>query len=154
MRRSLFLYGLKLIESSATMSTLSPSVSCLCATDTYEALCCSGSLRSSWSLDHVRSGQTHHGIATLWLQPGDDEAVENLARYIIRASFSHQRMTCVPDESKVTYRSEKEITMGIWGRILTGCCPNSFCDARKAPCLSGSHILCETIRRADNASYQ
>ena len=29
----------------------------------------------------------------------------NLARYIIRASFSHERLTYIPDESKVAYRS-------------------------------------------------
>ncbi|MCJ7500754.1 transposase, partial [bacterium] len=32
--------------------------------------------------------------------------MENLARYIIRASFSQERMTYVPEESKVIYRSK------------------------------------------------
>jgi len=32
--------------------------------------------------------------------------VENLARYIIRASFSQERMTYIPDESKVVYKSK------------------------------------------------
>jgi len=32
--------------------------------------------------------------------------MENLARYIIRASFSQERMTYLPDESKVVYRSK------------------------------------------------
>ena len=31
------------------------------------------------------------------IQPGEEEAMENLARYIIRASFSQERMTYVPD---------------------------------------------------------
>jgi hypothetical protein len=32
--------------------------------------------------------------------------MENLARYIVRASFSQERMTYVPGESKVLYRSK------------------------------------------------
>ncbi|MBU2499065.1 MAG: transposase [Proteobacteria bacterium] len=40
------------------------------------------------------------------IQPGDEEAMENLARYIVRASFSHERMTYLPDESQVVYRSK------------------------------------------------
>jgi len=39
-------------------------------------------------------------------QPGEEEAMENLARYIIRASFSQERMTYVPEESKVIYKSK------------------------------------------------
>ena len=33
--------------------------------------------------------------------------MENLARYIIRASFSQERMTCLRDESKVIYKAKK-----------------------------------------------
>jgi len=40
------------------------------------------------------------------IQPGEQEAMENLARYIIRASFSQERMTYIPDESKVVYKSK------------------------------------------------
>ncbi|MFH1351318.1 MAG: transposase, partial [Pseudomonadota bacterium] len=40
------------------------------------------------------------------IQPGEEEAIENLARYIIRASFSQERMTYIPEESKVLYRSK------------------------------------------------
>ena len=40
------------------------------------------------------------------IQPGDEEAMENLARYIIRASFSQERMTYIPEESRVLYRSK------------------------------------------------
>jgi len=31
--------------------------------------------------------------------------VENLARYIIRASFSQERMIYIPEETKVSYQS-------------------------------------------------
>ena len=40
------------------------------------------------------------------IQPGDEKAMENLARYIIRASFSQERMTYIAEESKVIYRSK------------------------------------------------
>jgi len=38
------------------------------------------------------------------IQPGDEEAMENLARYIIRVSFFQERMTYIPEESRVLYR--------------------------------------------------
>ena len=40
------------------------------------------------------------------IQPGDENAMENLARYIVRASFSQERMTYVPEEDKVVYKSK------------------------------------------------
>jgi hypothetical protein len=40
------------------------------------------------------------------IQPGEEEAIDNLARHIIRASFSQERVTYVPDESKVIYQSK------------------------------------------------
>jgi hypothetical protein len=40
------------------------------------------------------------------IQPGTEEAMENLARYIIRASFSQDRMTYLLEESRVLYRSK------------------------------------------------
>ena len=40
------------------------------------------------------------------IQPGDWQAMENLARYIIRASFSQERMSYVPEEAKVIYQSK------------------------------------------------
>ena len=40
------------------------------------------------------------------IQPGDEEAMENLARSVVRASFSQERMTYIPEESKVVYRSK------------------------------------------------
>ena len=33
------------------------------------------------------------------IRPGDEDAMENIARYIIRASFSQERMTYLPLES-------------------------------------------------------
>ena len=38
--------------------------------------------------------------------PRDETAMENLARYIIRASFSQERMTYVPEMSQVVYASK------------------------------------------------
>lgn len=35
------------------------------------------------------------------IQPGEEEALESLARYLIRASFSQGRMTYLSAESKV-----------------------------------------------------
>jgi len=40
------------------------------------------------------------------IQAGDENAMENLARYIVRASFSQERMTYVPEEAKVVYKSK------------------------------------------------
>ena len=37
------------------------------------------------------------------IQLGEEEGMENLARYIIRASFSQERMTYLSEESKVIY---------------------------------------------------
>ena len=38
--------------------------------------------------------------------PGDETAMENLARYIIRASFSQERMQYLSGPSKVVYRAK------------------------------------------------
>lgn len=38
--------------------------------------------------------------------PGDETAMENLARYIIRASFSQERMTYIRETGQVEYRSK------------------------------------------------
>ena len=40
------------------------------------------------------------------IYPRDEDAMENLARYIIRASFSQERMTYLRDDSKVIYQSK------------------------------------------------
>jgi hypothetical protein len=32
--------------------------------------------------------------------------MENLARYVVRASFSQERMIYIPEESKILYRSK------------------------------------------------
>jgi hypothetical protein len=49
------------------------------------------------------------------IQPGDQQAMENLARYIIQASFSWERMTYIPKESKISYQSKdgKERLIGV-----------------------------------------
>jgi hypothetical protein len=40
------------------------------------------------------------------IQPEEEAAMDNLARYIIRASFSQDRMTYIPEDSKVVYQSK------------------------------------------------
>ena len=40
------------------------------------------------------------------IQPGDNQAMENLACYIIRTTFSQERMTHIPEKSKVIYQSK------------------------------------------------
>jgi hypothetical protein len=40
------------------------------------------------------------------IQPGDEKAMENLARCIVRASCSQERMSYIPEESKVAYQSK------------------------------------------------
>ncbi|MBW1852075.1 MAG: transposase [Deltaproteobacteria bacterium] len=41
------------------------------------------------------------------IQPGDENDMESLSRYIVRASFSQERMTYyVPEEAKVVYKSK------------------------------------------------
>ena len=40
------------------------------------------------------------------IYPVDEAAMENLARYIIRASFFQERMTYLRDESRVLYQSK------------------------------------------------
>jgi hypothetical protein len=55
------------------------------------------------------------------IQPGDEDAMDNIARYIIRASFTQERMTHITDESKVIYRSkdgknEKDFDALEWSR--------------------------------------
>ena len=40
------------------------------------------------------------------IHPGDEKAMENLARYSIRASFSQERMAYVPGEAKGMYQSK------------------------------------------------
>ncbi len=40
------------------------------------------------------------------INPKDARSTENLARYIIRGSFSQKWMKYFPDQAKVTYRSK------------------------------------------------
>jgi hypothetical protein len=60
------------------------------------------------------------------IQPGEEEAIENLACCIIRASFSQERMTYIPEESKVIYQSkdgkeERGFDALEWPRLQAGC---------------------------------
>lgn len=63
------------------------------------------------------------------IQPGEEEAVEKLARYIIRASFSQERMSYIPEEAKVVYQSkdgkqEKAFDALEWLAAMTSHVPN------------------------------
>ena len=50
------------------------------------------------------------------IQPGEEEAMGNLARYIIRASFSQERMTYIPEDPKVVHRSKDGKEEKFFGR--------------------------------------
>ena len=62
--------------------------------------------------------QAHHVVASFpvafnvhcgpRIQPGDEEAMENLAPLRRPASFLQERMTYIPEEAKVVYRSRME----------------------------------------------
>jgi hypothetical protein len=61
--------------------------------------------------------------------PREEEAMETLARYIIRASFSQERMTYLQEESKALYQSKdgkKEKTFDAleWLAAMTSHVPN------------------------------
>jgi hypothetical protein len=61
--------------------------------------------------------------------PREEEAMEKLARYIIRASFSQERMIYLPGESKVIYESkdgkeEKVFDALEWLAAMTSHIPN------------------------------
>ena len=46
--------------------------------------------------------------------PQDETAMENLARYIIRASFSQERMQYLAEPSKVVYRAKDGIEQKVF----------------------------------------
>jgi hypothetical protein len=75
------------------------------------------------------------------IQPGDEESMENLARYIVRASFSQERMTYFPEDSKVVYRSkdgkeEKIIDAIEWPRRRRRDAPKTGCKHKHwRPCV-------------------
>ena len=63
------------------------------------------------------------------INPKDARSTENLARYIIRASFSQERMKYYPDEAKVTYESKygrqvKEFSCLEWMAALVSHIPD------------------------------
>ena len=66
------------------------------------------------------SGWRHSGFNVFCgsrIQPGNEDAIENLARYIIRASFSQERMKYIPEESKVVYRSKDGKEEKVFGAL-------------------------------------
>ena len=63
------------------------------------------------------------------ISPKDGAAMENLARYIIRASFSQERMTYMEQEGKVVYRSKngretKDFPAMEWLALMCSHIPN------------------------------
>ncbi len=48
------------------------------------------------------------------ISPHDETAMENLARYIIRASFSQERMQYLDQEGKVVYTSKNGKTTKVF----------------------------------------
>ena len=63
------------------------------------------------------------------IHPREQEAMENLARYIIRASFSRERMTYIPEKSKDAYKSkngkqEKDFDVLEWLAAMASHVPN------------------------------
>jgi len=74
----------------------------------------------------------HSGFGTYCgdrIYPKDTRSTENLARYIIRASFSQERMKYFPGQAKVTYQSkyskdEKEFSSLEWMAALVSHIPD------------------------------
>ena len=63
------------------------------------------------------------------INPKEARSTENMARYIIRASFSQERMKYFPDEEKVTYQSKygkdiKEFSCLEWMAALVSHIPD------------------------------
>ena len=58
--------------------------------------------------------------------PGDETAMENLARYIIRASFSQERMTYLQQTARVEYRSKDGSKTKVFDALewLAAMCPH------------------------------
>ena len=59
--------------------------------------------RITGELVEMVSGWRHSGFNVFCghrIQPGSEDAIENLASYVIRASFSKERMTYFSEESK------------------------------------------------------
>ena len=63
------------------------------------------------------------------IQSGEEEAAENLARYIIRTPFFQGRMTCLDEESQVIYESKAHRWQSGNGkdkRVFDALKPNQF----------------------------
>ncbi len=74
--------------------------------------------------------------------------MENLARYIIRASFSQERMTYIPEESRVIYQSkngkeEKVFDALEWPRQQAGCKHSRLCLPVRVRTQTGA-LMCPT----------
>ena len=76
------------------------------ASPPYDVLS-SDEARGLWSLRSMLMSWRHSGFNVfcgLGIYPRDETAMENLARYIVRASFSQERMSYVVEEAQVLYR--------------------------------------------------
>ncbi len=70
--------------------------------------------------------------------PKGETAMGNLARYILRASFSQERMQYLAGPSKVVYRAKDGTGGGLWSGWLP-CVPTS--RTRGSPADGGSMVL-------------
>jgi hypothetical protein len=69
--------------------------------------------------------------------PREEEAMEKLARYIIRASFSQERMTYLPEESKVIYESKDAQKEKVFDALEWLAAMSSHPTSPKSPCPCG-----------------
>lgn len=96
-------------------------------------------LLKSWR--HLR----FHVYCGDWIQPGDRDAMESLARYIIRACFSQERMTYMPEGSKVVYVSKngKEKESSKQWNGWRPCAAISLTKVCKGPCFTVTVKFCK-----------
>jgi len=118
----------------------------------------------------------HTGFGVYWgkrINPKEQRSTENLARYIIRASFSQDRMKYYPDEAKVTYKSKygkdtKEFSSLEWMAALVSHIPDKVEQTvryygyysnvtrgrlKKKACQAGYHIIEDEIPGGLNRSW-
>ncbi|MBL7172360.1 MAG: transposase [Desulfobacteraceae bacterium] len=82
-----------------------------------------------------RAGSGFNVFCAPKIQPGGENAMENLARYIVRASVSQERITYVPEEAKVVYKSkdrkqEKIFSPLEWIAAMCSHVPRGLTDVR------------------------
>ena len=63
------------------------------------------------------------------IEPGNESSMENLARYIIRASLSQERMTYIEDEGKVIYQAKD----GSGKKEFSALVPARMANTRRVP---------------------